>query len=177
MDKLYNLVSKYLDFNRLQLTMSDEDVSGSLTTQIARRDKNYTELLEDHIKLSRNRAKCKEVHKWIFFWLIIIASGIGIFLVITLFNRILSAKDIETVIDAIPLIITALVSLVSTVIVVPLTIAKFLFNTKEDDNITTLIKHTQKHDSAAMNLFKDRIAKRKQKNNGYEYIDVDGDEH
>ena len=54
-------------------------------------------------------------------------------------------------------IITALISFISTIIVVPLTIAKFLFNAKEDDNITTLIKHTQEHDVSGINIFKGRF--------------------
>lgn len=153
----YHLHKKYLKGSVLHFTMSDEDVSDSLTTQIAERDIYYTDLLKNHISLTHARGICKEVHKWLFFWILIVACCFGISYIHKIFNVILSAEDITLIIDSIPVIITALISLISTIIAVPITITKFLFNTKEDDNITTLIQHTQDHDSSGINLFKERF--------------------
>ncbi len=154
----YNhLHKKYLRGSVLHFTMSDEDVSGSLTTQIAERDKHYTNLLKNHISLTNARGICKEIHKWLFFWILMIACCFGLFYIHKIFQVILSANDITLIINSIPVIITALISLISTIIAVPITITKFLFNTKEDDNITTLIKHTQEHDASGINLFKERL--------------------
>lgn len=154
----YHLLhNKYIKGSVLHFTISDEDVSDSLKTQIAERDIYYTELLKDHISLTRIRGKCKEFHKWIFFWLLIIVSGIGVSCIQKVFKTILASEDISVIIDAIPIMITAFVSLISTIVVIPVTIAKFLFNTKEDDNITSLIQHTQDHDSSGISLFKERF--------------------
>ena len=158
MDDFYKIADRYITFgNTFQYILSDDDVSRTLATQIAKRDIYYTQLLENHKKLTYVRGKCKEIHKWLFFWLVIIACCFGIMIVYRIINKILSAEDFNSVIDAIPIVITALVSFVSTIIAIPLTITKFLFNSKEDDNITTLIQHTQDHDTEGINLFKDRF--------------------
>lgn len=166
------LLKKYIAYSRLNFNDSDEDVSGSLTTQIARRDIYYTTLLKDHQKLTKARGICKEIHKWLFFWLMVAASCVAIYYIHKTLSVVLNSEDINIVVDSIPLIITALVSFISTIIAVPLTIVKFLFNTKEDDNITTLIQHTQDHDSAGINIFKDRLT-RKKSNKDTQYINND----
>lgn len=134
---------------------SDQDLGVRIQKQITERDSLYTSLLSEYSKITKIRNILKETHKWLFFWLVIIASVVGIYSTFTILNRIVKEQDIQIVIDSIPVIITAVVSLVSTVIVVPTTIAKFLFNTNEDDNITKLIKHTQEHDVIGLNLFKE----------------------
>lgn len=160
----FKKILKYLKkSNVITFSQSDDDVSKSLTGEITNRDSNYTIMLEDYITLTHFRGICKEIHKWIFFWLVVAGSVFGIIYSIKLMNRVLSAKEISTIMESIPVLITAIVSLVSTVIVVPVSIAKFLFNTKEDDNITTLIKHTQDHDSAGMNLLKEKIISKSDK--------------
>ena len=157
MREYYKLHKKYIRGAFLHFTMSDEDVSDSLTTQIAERDMYYTDLLKDHMRLTKIRGNCKEFHKWTFFWILVVACGVGIYYISRVFKAVFSVDDVNVIIDSIPIIITALVSLISTIIAVPVTIAKFLFNTKEDDNITTLIQHTQDHDSSGINLFKERF--------------------
>ena len=141
--------------------------------QIARRDVYYTQLLGHHIKLTHTRGIFKEIHKWLFFWLIIAACFFGGIIVYRIFDKIFSVEDYQFIISAIPLIVTALISFVSTIIVIPVTITKFLFNTKEDDNITTLIEHTQDHDTSGMNFFKERINSKRNKMN---YETIKGDE-
>lgn len=161
----------------LQYYGSDADPGKKLTLGIAQRDEDYTELLENHIKFTRRRGRCKEIHKWIFFWLIVGAGIVGIVYVIRIFNKILSANEISVIIEAIPVIITALVTFVSTILAIPLTIAKFLFNTKEDDNITTLIQHTQDHDTAGITIFKERFLSGQDKStNSSKIKNIDSDE-
>lgn len=159
----------------LHFTMSDEDVSKTLTTQIATRDVYYTDLLKNHLTLTTIRGYTKEIHKWLFFWLVVIAGALSVFYIIRVFNRVLASEDVKVMIEAIPIIIASLVSLVSTVIAVPTTISKFLFNTKEDDNITNLIQHTQDHDSAGMDFFKERFSNAKIPNTKTQYY-LDDDE-
>lgn len=54
-------------------------------------------------------------------------------------------------------LISSSVSLISIIISIPIIITKYLFNSKEDDNITTIISKTQEHDSLQMNLLSSRF--------------------
>ena len=76
----------------------------------------------------------------------------------------MAIDDVKYLIECIPLVISGIVSFVSTIIAIPLTIAKFLFNTQEDDNITNVITHTQDHDTSALTLFKERFSKKDSSN-------------
>lgn len=71
----------------------------------------------------------------------------------------LASEHTERIASAVPIIVTAFGSLVSAVIGIPLAITNFLFNTKEDDNITEIIKHTQEHDASGRTLYKDKTSK------------------
>ena len=62
-------------------------------------------------------------------------------------NKFISQGTIEQLIEAIPLFITSIVGLVSVIIAIPIAITKYLFSTKEDENITKIILHTQEHDT------------------------------
>ncbi|MCR4935510.1 MAG: hypothetical protein K5990_03405 [Oscillospiraceae bacterium] len=138
---------------------SDKDVSHSIR-QIAERDEEYTELLKAYVDISKTRIEKKEIYKWRFFWMVISACIVLFVVAVTTICFVLVSEHTERIASAVPVIVTAFASLVSAVIGIPLAITNFLFNTKEDDNITEIIKHTQEHDAAGRNLFKDDIAKR-----------------
>ena len=126
---------------------SDDDLEEVLRSQLGRRGVIYTELLKNYSKTTKWRNILKEFHKWAFFWLVMTAGGFVVYYISRIMNKVLVIESTEEFLNAIPVIITAFVSLLSTVIGVPLTITKFLFNTKEDDNITGTIHHTQDHDN------------------------------
>ncbi len=164
MNHYYKLL-KQLNINPLTMhfAASDDDVSDVLTNQIAERDIQYTKILQNHAKLTKSRGICKEIHKWLFFWMIVAVTSFGVYYIYKILNKIIDTNNIDDIIRSIPIIVTSIVSLVSAIIAVPLTIAKFLFNEKEDDNITALIQHTQEHDSTGINVFKERFLKRSSK--------------
>lgn len=136
---------------------SDDQPGRVIETEIAQRDKKYSALLSSYVKLTSVRNVLKEIHKWLFFWLVIVAAGICISLVHNVITTILESNDSEFIVKSIPAIITALISFVAAIIGIPMTITSFLFNTKEDDNITELIKHTQDHDAGSITMFKERF--------------------
>ena len=140
--------------------ISDSDPGQKLENEIKKRDEDYTRLLDNYVCITNVRNIAKEIHKWVFFWLIIVAGFFVMRYSYKILNKVLSVKDVEYLIDCIPLVISGIVSFVSTIIAIPLTITKFLFNTQEDDNITNVIKHTQDHDSSALTLFKERFSKK-----------------
>ena len=159
----YKNLLRLLSISRSSLSYArtDSDLESALKNQITLRDEHYTDLLSDYIVITRWRNNLKEFHKWIFFWGIFIASLVGIKLMYSIFKTVLANNDIYIIIDAIPILITSLVSFVATIIVVPRTIAEFLFNTHEEENITKIIMHTQEHDASGRGLFKGYFSKSK----------------
>ena len=143
----YYLLSEYLNFNELTTLQSDFDLATRLKSQLGNRGVIYTRLLEDYVNITKTRNGLKEFHKWAFFWITMIGSMIIMCFTCQIINRTLQTEEFADFISAVPVIIAALVSLLSTIIGVPLTITKFLFNNNEDDNITQTIHHTQDHDS------------------------------
>lgn len=116
--------------------------------QITKRDSEYTNILKHFVCITRVRNWVKEVLKWTFY-LLLMASIISIVVMsIYLLKAVVSKSNIEQLIKFIPLFITSIVSLVSVIITIPVTIARYLFSTKEDENITKIILHTQEHDTS-----------------------------
>lgn len=131
----------------------------SIEKEIMQRDSQYTVLLKNFVKISEIRNCIREIMKWLSSICILIASGILLYIFWIIINRILQVDDINKIIDTIPLLITSIVSFLSVVIVVPLTMLKYLFSNKEDEYITQVILHTQEHDMSGRQwtLDKDRI--------------------
>lgn len=118
------------------------------TKEITNRDSQYTELLKHFVSITILRNRLKEFFKWTFYLVIIISIIVLVVITYRLFNRILSISEVEKIMEAIPLLITTMVGFVSTIITIPVTITKYLFSTKEDQNITQIILHTQDHDTS-----------------------------
>lgn len=116
------------------------------TVEITERDKQYTELLEHFVSITKVRNILKEIFKWFFYLIIVLSMGILSYIVLVIFRRIINTTDINQIIDTLPLLITSIVGFVSTIISIPLVITKYLFSTKEDRCITQIILHTQDHD-------------------------------
>lgn len=130
-------------------TKEDDDTfRNKAKGQISQRDEKYTDLLDHFVKITKWRNVLKEIFKWSFYVAIIVAMIIMAIIVYRLYSKLFSEADIDQIISSIPLLITSLVSFVSTIIAIPLTITKYLFSTKEDENITEIILHTQKHDTS-----------------------------
>lgn len=127
-------------------TEDDELFRRKTTKQISERDKEYTQLLSHFVKITRIRNYLKEFFKWSFLLTIVSAIIVLIVVVFKLVNKCLALENFDQIVQTLPLLITAFLGFVSTVIVIPATITKFLFNTEEDKNITSIIEHTQNHD-------------------------------
>lgn len=143
----YNIILNALDDKKYNKTEDDKQFRNQTQNEIAKRDQEYTQLLSHFVKITRVRNVLKEIFKWTFY-LMIIASIIALIcMTSTLFHAYVTRAKIEEVIESMPLLITAIVSFVSVIITIPVTITKYLFSTKEDENITEIILHTQKHDT------------------------------
>lgn len=131
---------------RYNSTEDDELFRKKTTKQISERDKKYTQLLSHFVNITRIRNYLKEFFKWSFLLTIVSAIIVLIVIVFKLVDKCLALENFDQIVQTLPLLITAFLGFVSTVIVIPATITKFLFNTEEDKNITSIIEHTQKHD-------------------------------
>lgn len=154
----YDLNLRYLfDRTYLRNLHTDNDPGYTVSQGVAERDSGYTNLLKNYVSLTKGRNILKEVHKWIFFWIIIVGTVvIGAFLIGFVNTQVSSMEQNGSFnSDAIAALISALVSLVTVVISIPIIITKYLFNTKEDENITAIIKETQEHDSKEITLLDD----------------------
>lgn len=126
-------------------TKDDELFRKKTKQQIEYRDKHYTDLLKHFLYVTRIRNWIREIFKWLFLAAIIVFIFILIGIVKNVINEYLFGANKEMN-DAIPFLITSIIGLVSTIIVIPVTITKYLFNSEEDKNITNVILHTQEHD-------------------------------
>lgn len=154
----YLRLSKFV--RNLSYAKSDNDSGEHIAKQIVERDKQYTELLKSYTTITRVRLYLKEIHKWLFFWMVVVACCFCLSLAYRLVRRILAVEDPQFILDSVAVIFAAFTAFVSTVIAVPMAITKFLFNTKEDDNITQLINHTQEHDAAGIDKLKDKFSQK-----------------
>ncbi len=139
-----SLVEQYINKNKRKNVNDDDNFEKISKKNISDRDDSYTELLKHFVNITRIRNKVKEIHKWIYFWIIMLLTilfGISIFI---LLSRI-SLSD-ENYISGLIVIISSLVSFTSVIISIPLIITKYLFSSKEDKRIADIILHTQKHD-------------------------------
>lgn len=127
-------------------TEDDKTFRKNTKEQISHRDEEYTKLLSHFVGVTKVRNILKEFFKWSFYLMIIISILTLTNITYSLFKQYISSAEIEQLLEATPVLITAMVSFVSTIIVIPVTITKYLFSTKEDENITKIILHTQEHD-------------------------------
>lgn len=145
-DSYHHIFDNYISKAPFLSYREDKRLGSLMTTEIISRNSEYSKLLKSYVRISRWRNVLKEVHKWLFFWGVIAAGFVVILTSYRIVSPIIKAKNVSLVIEATPTLITAFVSFISTITAIPLVIAKFLFNTKEDDNIAALITHTQEHD-------------------------------
>lgn len=151
-EALYKIISASLQDNegmnnssfRENADEDDKTFRRKTTKQISARDEQYTELLKHFVEITKNRNESKEKLKKILFitiLIIIIALATATCL---LYVKYFTSAQISDYMDSFPF--SPIAGITSAIIVIPLTITKYLFSTKEDDNITRIILHTQDHD-------------------------------
>lgn len=125
--------------------------------EIVKHSKNYSELLDIYVDSAKQNTTMKKWFKIIFFAVTIFSFLIIVLLfVVTLlyafysFNKFdnLNGITIEAVLGIITIIVPAISSLIIAFIKIPKIIAQYLFNTKEDENMNSIIKNIQDYDTA-----------------------------
>lgn len=137
------LVEQYINKN----SRKNIDYEGNFETiskkNISNRDDSYTALLEHFVSITKRRNFLKELHKWIYFWIIMILTILFSITIFIFLNKI--SRNDNNLYNLIA-IVSSLISFSSVIISIPLIITKYLFSSKEDKRIASIILHTQKHD-------------------------------
>ncbi len=149
--KFKNILNYYITFktqnekSRIYNIMSDNDFK-KITGEDLERDEIYTRLLSAFINIYTNRHTQKERYKWIFFKIVLALFCFFLGAVIAALLYISFSFEADKLVSLIPIYISALISIVTSIIVLPSTIAKYLFNPDEDKEIVDMIKHMQDYD-------------------------------
>ena len=150
---LLDLFSKvWKETGKSKALKTEDEFKAENQEQLGRRDIHYTAMIETFVKTYADRQNKKEDNKWIFYWFVLIGFAVCILLPIALIVIILILFPPEDIARATPVIIGAFVSLISSLIALPLTIAKYLFNPKEDKEITNMVIKMQEQDLGNRNL-------------------------
>lgn len=140
------------NLKRIHINQRIESDEGLLhksdTSSLSKHNKQYTALLKayvkDFIRNSESKKKNKEdlfkIAKNLLIW-IPIFSGVFIFATLSCL-----AFNLIDVIESLPILFTALTSLLGTFMAVPQMITKYLFNEKEEENLAAIISKIQEYD-------------------------------
>ena len=137
-------VEKYINKSKTEDIDYDENFTSISKKNISDRDDAYTDLLNHFVEITKKRNKIKEIHKWIYFWIVIIFTCSFVVFIFILMNKIDFSNN--NYVNNLSIIITAIISFCSVIISIPMIITKYLFTSKEDKRIARIILHTQQHD-------------------------------
>lgn len=143
---VYKMLFDILNDGKKDETEDDRTFRKNTTQQITNRDSQYTDLLSHFVSITKIRNVLKEIFKWSFYLAIVASIIVLTIITYSLFRKYTSSAEINEIIESLPLLISSIVGFVSVIISIPVTITKYLFSTKEDNNITQIILHTQEHD-------------------------------
>lgn len=151
----------YLSNSQEENTLDSTDAFTKKTReQISARGDLYEKLLNNYVNLSQKRNDKREEKKEDFYNLIkgiLISSGVCF---VILLLKVISDMP-EDLVTFIPIASTAFVAFLGEFISLPVIVAKYLFNTEEDKNMTEIIKHTQDFDINSQKSMGDKNEKNK----------------
>lgn len=135
---------KKLDPKAMSLK-SDENLDSVNSHELNERDKCYTELLSKFVDIYDKNQDEKYKRKWRFYSIIIITFTLLILLIIA-GVIIITLNYHDDKITILATYITSFAGVFSALIALPNTIAKYLFNPKEDEVISNVVIEMQKQD-------------------------------
>ena len=144
-----NLIEHILNRNdNRQQVSSDEELHQSDNSNLHQHNAQFTALLEAYVKAFEKNSTKKienkqEVFKIAKFLLLSIPISTIFLLFITLFLLISDKVD---VLEILPGLTAALISLIGTFVVIPKMIIKYLFNKKEEKYLAEIIGKIQEYD-------------------------------
>lgn len=150
---LFNKDNDFLSSNEDEqlIPLNDENIERTIIENdkesLNKRNKQYNEILDaysHHIKNSLEfKKRNRELTFKIFIWVFIVVV-LSIFLLIVGVCWYGDFEDIGTI----SLIITSLITLITSLIVIPTKLTEFIYNPNEDTQIGEIIKNLQEYDKS-----------------------------
>lgn len=131
---------------------------------LSQRDTIYTDFLQEIYVRYKERLVNKERAKWEFYDNMMSIFYCVLFILLLLTALLIAGGASNNSLgECIPAVITALITILATLIVIPKIIAEYLFNPKEDADVTKIVLEMQSHD-----FTDEKSEKPQQKNEGNE---------
>jgi len=131
------------------------------SVEILKHSKNYSKLLDIYVDSAHQNITMKKWFKIIFF-IVTMCSLISVVILFFLtllyafhsFDKFdnLNGVTMEAILSIVTIVIPAISSLIVAFIKIPEIIAQYLFNTKEDENMSLIIKNIQDYDTAMFEM-------------------------
>lgn len=153
--------------NKLALAVSNlntvqiEENHKPHSVEILKHSKNYSKLLDFYVDSANQNIKMKKWFKIIFFVVTMLSLIAIVYLFFKTFRYAYNSFDkfdslneitLEAILSVVTIIIPAISSLIVAFIKIPEIIAEYLFNTKEDENMSIIIKNIQDYDKAMFEM-------------------------
>lgn len=139
-----NIVKKIMEAKSIGAEISDENLYSNDTKNMIEHGKLYTRLLDIYVKNAEITLETKRRHKEEFYQLcehILCVTCIMFFSVIFfMLTGTIKSNDISVLLGTV-------ISFLTVFVVVPKTIAKYLFNAEEEKYMTDIIQSVQNHDA------------------------------
>lgn len=134
----------------------DSDPVKRITNGLAEREEQYTKLTSNYVKINYSRFLLKEIHKWVFFW-VMLAALVAMTIIFIFIAKKIIVADVDIMVKSIPLLLGAFASFLSTVIAIPLLIGQYLFNKTEDSDMGKIVAAMQQYDRKGQELFENDL--------------------
>ena len=142
----YKKATTVREFNDIN-PADDRAVPRSDNSSLVKHNDQYTKLLQIYVRYARSTIKTKQRYKHQFYKLITrLLWAIVIMTLLTVFYAVLLYGDKEMSQNLLTTLIAGGASLITAIIVLPQTIAKYLFNPEEEKVLSEIIKNVQKYD-------------------------------
>ncbi len=153
-EKLNNFCNRF-NIKRRKKSRKKKKNDTNQSAETLKHSQSYSFLLDFYVRSARISIIMKNLFKCIFFTIVM---GILICIVVIFWNiikyvfnsysslRNINDISLETILSMISLILPAISSLIVAFIKIPEVIARYLFNIKEDDNMSKIIKDIQNYD-------------------------------
>lgn len=153
-NKIYDKIFNSVSVNSKQLTSSNDlqNLHKSDIDAVQSHTISYSSLLQNYTKHIDDTLKFKRFAKKVFFWIVTVTlvmsmvSFIGTICYIY-FGIIRSDKELtDYLVTIVTSLSASLGAFISSIIVIPKIVAKYLFNRDEENNISTIVSNMQQYD-------------------------------
>lgn len=131
------------------------------SVEILKHSKNYSKLLDFYVNSAKENITMKKWFKIIFFIVTMLSLIAIVYLFFKTFRYAFNSFDkfdslnevtLEAILSVVTIVVPAISSLIVAFVKIPEIIAEYLFNTKEDENMSVIIKNIQDYDKAMFEM-------------------------